>query len=85
MNQLLDLNQDGKPDVCFVTAAPSNPVAGVFYFTIDNVTSKLSNGTSGTLLLQQNSPRTWSDYKYYYPIPLTEIQLNPNLVQNPGW
>jgi hypothetical protein len=85
MNQLLDLNQDGKPDVCFVTKAPSNPVSGVFYFTIDNVTSKLSNGTSGTLLLQQNAPRTWADYKYYYPIPLTELQLNTNLVQNPGW
>jgi hypothetical protein len=85
MNQLLDLNQDGKPDVCFVTKTPANPVVGVFYFTIDNVTAKLSNGTSGTLLLQQNQPRTWADYKYYFPIPLNELQLNPNLVQNPGW
>src|ERR1700754_941009 len=85
MNQLLDLNQDGKPDVCFVAKTPANPVVGVFYFTIDNVSAKLSNGTTGTLLLQQNSPRTWSDYKYYFPIPLSEIQLNPKLTQNPGW
>ncbi len=85
MNQLLDLNQDGKPDVCFVTAPPASPVVGVFYFTIDNVTAKLSNGTNGTLLLQQNQPRTWYDYKYYFPIPLSEIQLNPRLIQNQGW
>ncbi len=26
-----------------------------------------------------------SDKHYLYPIPLQEIQLNPNLTQNPGW
>jgi len=27
----------------------------------------------------------WSSYKQYFPIPLRELQLNPNLVQNPGY
>jgi hypothetical protein len=85
LNQLLDLNQDGTPDVCFVTTQPANKVAGCYYFTIDNVTTKLSNGTSGIILLQQNNPRKWGDYMYYYPIPFNELQLNANLTQNIGW
>jgi len=32
-----------------------------------------------------NVPRTWQDYMYLYPIPYSELQLNPNLGQNPGW
>ncbi|NDV59058.1 RagB/SusD family nutrient uptake outer membrane protein [Bacteroides sp. 519] len=27
----------------------------------------------------------WDDRRYYFPIPLKELQLNPNLTQNPGW
>ncbi|MDR1706685.1 MAG: RagB/SusD family nutrient uptake outer membrane protein [Prevotella sp.] len=27
----------------------------------------------------------WDDRRYYFPIPLKELQLNSNLVQNPGW
>lgn len=27
----------------------------------------------------------WDDRRYYFPIPLKELQLNPGLIQNPGW
>ena len=27
----------------------------------------------------------WSDYRYFRPIPIQELVLNPNLEQNPGW
>lgn len=27
----------------------------------------------------------WDDRRYYFPIPLKEMQLNPNLTQNKGW
>ena len=27
----------------------------------------------------------WDDRRYYLPIPLKELQLNPGLIQNPGW
>jgi hypothetical protein len=85
LNQLLDLNQDGKPDVCFVTSAPASKVAGVVYITIDNVTMGLSGGTSGNLLWLPNEKRVWSDFKYYFPITYSELQLDPGLVQNQGW
>ncbi len=27
----------------------------------------------------------WSDHRYYWPIPLDQLTLNPNLKQNQGW
>lgn len=27
----------------------------------------------------------WENFRYYWPIPIKELELNPNLVQNPGW
>ncbi|MDR0572704.1 MAG: RagB/SusD family nutrient uptake outer membrane protein [Tannerella sp.] len=32
-----------------------------------------------------NGVHPWNDKRYYYPIPLNELLLNPNLTQNPGW
>ena len=29
--------------------------------------------------------RTWNDKNYLYPLPQTQLNLNPNLKQNPGW
>jgi hypothetical protein len=85
MNTLYDLNGDGKPDVDFVSQTPANKIPGVIYVIIDNSQMKLSNGTSGNLLWLTNQTKEWDNYKYYYPIPFSELQLNPNLKQNPGW
>ncbi|HEY4337666.1 MAG TPA: RagB/SusD family nutrient uptake outer membrane protein, partial [Puia sp.] len=85
MNTLYDLNQDGKPDVSFVSTIPTTKVSGVYYFLIDNTQVRLSNGTSGTIVWLSNITREWDDYKYYYPIPYNELVLNHNLVQNLGW
>lgn len=32
-----------------------------------------------------NGVMPWDDRRYYFPIPLQELELNPNLTQNPGW
>jgi hypothetical protein len=85
LGQLLDLNEDTKPDVSFVTAVPSNKVPGVVYFLIDNTNTKLSQGTKGRIIWRANIAKQWQDYKYYAPIPYSQIVLNPNLVQNPEW
>jgi hypothetical protein len=37
------------------------------------------------LIYQLNLTPTFPDYKYYAPLPYTELLLNKNLVQNPGW
>ncbi|HWJ26577.1 MAG TPA: RagB/SusD family nutrient uptake outer membrane protein, partial [Flavisolibacter sp.] len=85
LNTLLDLNEDGKPDVSFVQTIPGNKVAGVYYFLIDNKQFKLSEGTSGNLIMIDNLQRKYDDHKYFYPIPYNEIVLNPALKQNEGW
>lgn len=84
-DQLLDLNEDGKPDVCFVDKTPVNRVSGVVYFLLDNNTSKLSKGTKGNLVWLSNIKKTYEDKQYLYPIPANEIILNPKLKQNAGW
>jgi hypothetical protein len=85
MDVLYDLNEDGKPDVSFVSKVPDNKVSGVIYILIDNTAFSLSEGTKGNLLWRPDQPKEWKDYKYYYPIPFNEIVLNPKLKQNPGW
>jgi hypothetical protein len=84
-DQLLDLDENGKPDVCFVDKIPDNRVSGVVYFVLDNVSSKLSEGNSGNLLWQANIEKRYEDKQYLYPIPANEIILNPSLSQNAGW
>lgn len=84
-DKLLDLNEDSKFDVAFVDKVPATRVPGVTYFLLDNVTSKLSQGSKGNLLWLNNTPKSFDDKKYLYPIPATELLLNPKLVQNAGW
>ncbi|MBS1471862.1 MAG: RagB/SusD family nutrient uptake outer membrane protein, partial [Lachnospiraceae bacterium] len=46
--------------------------------------SKITNTLSeGCLVLY--SGRTWQDKNYLYPLPSDQLQLNPQLEQNPGW
>ena len=85
LNTPMDLNEDGKMDVSFVESIPATKVPGVYYFLVDKVQFKLSNGSSGNLQLFDNLERKYEDYKYFYPIPYNEIILNGSLTQNPEW
>jgi hypothetical protein len=91
LNVPMDLNGDGIPDVCFYQGTPPGSISGVTYVnvspTVNGVTNPqiLSNGTYGELNWLDNITRDWEDYKYLYPIPYSELLLNPNLGQNPGW
>lgn len=80
-----DLNEDGKEDVAFVKTIPVTKIPGVYYFLIDDVQFKLSEGDKGNLILLENLPRSFEEKKYFYPIPFNETVLNPDLGQNPGW
>jgi len=60
-------------------------IPGVTYVTLTSSTFRLSNGDSGNLQWLTNTPRVWDDKRYFYPLPPTEIIINPKLVQNPGW
>jgi hypothetical protein len=92
LNTPMDLNEDGTLDVAFYQGTrPSPAVAGVTYVDVSpkigNATNSqlLKNGTSGELIWMNEIPRKWNERNYYYPIPLNDLQRNPNLKQNPGW
>jgi len=85
MDTPLDLNQDGKDDVAFVSSTPANPVKGIFYYIVNGTQNRLSNGTSGILYTQINLHREFKEFQYLRPIPLNELTLNPALDQNPNW
>ena len=46
-----------------------------------NQSRQLNN--EGCIILYDN--RTWDDKLYLYPLPSDQLQLNPNIGQNPGW
>ncbi|NCI45234.1 RagB/SusD family nutrient uptake outer membrane protein [Sediminibacterium soli] len=86
LNTPMDLNNDGIMDVAFYrNTLPSPTVPGVTYVNVTNDPQKLSNGTSGELHWLDNIGRDWQDYKYLYPIPYADLQINPKLKQNAGW
>ncbi|RYY29565.1 MAG: RagB/SusD family nutrient uptake outer membrane protein [Chitinophagaceae bacterium] len=92
LNTPLDLNEDGILDVAFYQGTrPSPAVPGVNYVDVsprigNAVNSlQLKNGTSGELIWMDEINRVWNERNYLYPIPLNDLQRNPNLGQNPGW
>ncbi len=44
---------------------------------------KWTVGSDGCLVIY--SDRVWQDKHYLYPLPSDQLQLNPQLEQNPGW
>ena len=86
LNTPMDLNGDGTLDVAFYrTTLPSPQVAGVTYVNVTADPQKLSNGTSGEIIWLNNIAKDWQDFKYLYPIPYADLQLNAKLGQNTGW
>lgn len=91
LNTPMDLNEDGILDVVFYQGTKPN-ISGVTSFVdvsekIGNAVNsqQLKNGTSGELIWMNEIKRTWSDKNYLYPIPLNDLQRNPELKQNAGW
>lgn len=79
-----DFNNDGTPDVYLHQGDASGAPAGVTAL-INVQQRKLTNGTSGNM-----NPFELGGYfdearDYYYPLPIEDLQLNPNLDQNPYW
>ncbi|HEY4324175.1 MAG TPA: RagB/SusD family nutrient uptake outer membrane protein [Mucilaginibacter sp.] len=87
MNTYYATNGDGVRNVDFVTTAPTPAVPGVVYYLVPLTAVNLTNGTSGNIhwLVNYDAQRVWNDKYYYYPIPASEIVLNPKLKQNQGW
>jgi hypothetical protein len=87
MNTNYATNGDGVLNVNFVSTVPTPTVKGVFYYLVPVTSANLTNGTYGNIhwLINYDATRKWDDKYYYYPIPTSELVLNPKLKQNPGW
>jgi len=82
---IYDLNGDGTSDLGLVTSLPANPISGVSYYVLGKDFA-FSNGTSGNIVPNPGVVKTFTDPKdYLMPLPIQELLLNKNLVQNPGW
>jgi hypothetical protein len=80
-----DLDKNGKPDVAVVDSKPSNPDKSLFYIVL-SADRTLADGDHGYLLSRPTVAKTFDENKHYlYPLPRTELLLNTNLTQNPGW
>ncbi|MGQ1948319.1 RagB/SusD family nutrient uptake outer membrane protein [Geofilum sp. OHC36d9] len=65
---------------------PKNQLGVMFtgtWFETNWTKQARSINSDGRIILYDN--RTWADKNYLYPLPSDEVQLNPNLGQNPGW
>ena len=92
LNQFMDLNQDGKPDVYFYQGTAPKDSAGVTFINVSKQIKGVDNpqildhDTYGEIHWLDNVSRPWDDKFYLYPIPYGDLQLNQNLLpQNPGW
>ncbi|HVG17174.1 MAG TPA: RagB/SusD family nutrient uptake outer membrane protein [Chitinophagaceae bacterium] len=91
LNTPLDLNEDGIPDAVFYQGTRPTISGVTSYVDVSEKigsavnSQRLRNGTSGELIWMNEIKRKWSDKNYLYPIPLTDLQRNPNLKQNEGW
>ena len=80
-----DFDGDGDTDVVFYKDdAPGNQIEGIQYLKLD---SDVFLSENNLIDPQPNfNNRSFNENKdYLYPIPRIELQLNPNLEQNPGW
>ena len=80
-----DLTGDGQINVVLYSGdRPANPISGIQYYQLDSDFYLDANGLIDPHPDFNN--RTFDENKdYLYPIPRIELQLNPNLEQNPGW
>lgn len=79
-----DLNNDGKIDVYLHDGNASGAPSGTPNI-IDVRQRPLTNGNSGNLNPFREKVTFDENRDYFYPLPLEDLNLNENLIQNPGW
>lgn len=83
----IDLDLDGTPDVYFIKDSAKPKAEGhVAYIDVKN--SNWSIDTDGHTILFSPASRaleTWTERMYFAPISSSDLALNPNLGQNPGY
>jgi hypothetical protein len=81
----IDMDHNGTVDISIVQSDPATRAPGVQYLLLGSVFT-LTGGDHGRAVMHPNVVKTFDESKnYLFPIPSTELVLNHNLVQNPGW
>lgn len=82
-----DLDQNGQPDlVIYEGETPSNQQNGVLYLKLGEDIVLDENGLINPHPENNPEDRAFDEDKdYLYPLPRTQLLLNSNLEQNPGW
>ena len=76
-----DLDKNGTPEIEIYSGAKP-PQTGPYQFPAKD----LSGAGKGNILTNRNIQKTFNENRdYLWPLPISELNLNPNLVQNPGW
>lgn len=86
----MDLNGDGKNEICFFSKSHPKPSKTSSSVTYVEITAEPGDNTTIYGINKDNCivyivDREWLPRMYYYPIPQTALNINPNLGQNPGW
>jgi len=81
----IDMDHNGMIDISIVQTDPPSRAPGVQYLLLGSVFT-LTGGDHGKVVMHPNVIKVFDENKnYLFPIPSTELVLNPKLVQNPGW
>lgn len=76
-----DLDRNGTPEIEIYEGAKP-PQTGPYQFPAGD----LSEGDKGNILTNRNIVKTFNENRdYLWPLPISEMNLNTNLTQNPGW
>lgn len=80
-----DLDNDGAVDLVIYSGTKPAIVSGRQYLSLSDLNLEQGNN-GGQIQVNPSVTRKWDEEKdYLYPIPIQELKLNKNLVQNPGW
>lgn len=81
-----DLDGDSKVDVILYDGAKPAAQSGVQVLKIGGEILLENGASGGNIVINPHISKNFDESKdYFYPLPIQELELNKNLVQNPGW
>lgn len=81
-----DLDGDSKVDVILYDGAKPAAQSGVQVLKIGGEILLENGASGGNIVINPHISKNFNESKdYFYPLPIQELELNKNLVQNPGW
>lgn len=77
-----EYNLDNNGAIDIIVYEGSEPVTNTYKMPV----SQLSENTKGYVEVHKGIQKTFNENRdYFWPIPIEQRKLNPNLTQNPGW